>query len=171
MLSSLIRRHSPRCTLTLPEHFKKWIRLPWRPASSVDLSLRTMDHYKGRPETTQRHIRKISSQEVHVSFNVRLRINQSTTTRTYLTSVTSYTKVIMNKTTSNISKSNSMSTKFIRTATTLIPWILLVQNFFHMVFGNTSTGKSDTSLASNNFIGLSFLVVVQWASSRGYVSV
>jgi hypothetical protein len=64
-----------------------------------------------------------------------------------------------------------MPTKVIRLAITLIPWILLAHNLLHMVFGNTSTGKSDTSLASNNFIGLSFLVVVQWASSRGYISV
>jgi hypothetical protein len=64
-----------------------------------------------------------------------------------------------------------MSTKVIRTVITLVSWILLVRNLFHMVFGNTSTGKSDTSLASSNFIGLSFLVVVQWRSNRGYVSV
>jgi hypothetical protein len=76
----------------------------------------------------------------------------------------------MNKATSNITKPNSMSTKVIRTAITLIPWILLAHNPFHMVFGNTSTGGSDTSLAWNNLIGLSFLVVVQWASNRGYVS-
>jgi hypothetical protein len=46
------------------EHFRRWTQFSWCQASSVDLTLRTIDHYKGRPETTQRHIRKISLKEV-----------------------------------------------------------------------------------------------------------
>jgi hypothetical protein len=63
-----------------------------------------------------------------------------------------------------------MSEGFIRTGIKIVPWLLLIHNLFYLVIGNTVDGKSGDSLALSNFIGLAFLVVIQWAINSGYVS-
>jgi len=66
-------------------------------------------------------------------------------------------------------KSNRQSNWIIRTSMKVLPWLLLIHNLCSLVFGN-SFARSISSLATSNFTGLAYLLVMQCATDRGLVS-
>jgi hypothetical protein len=67
------------------------------------------------------------------------------------------------------SKAIPTSNWIIRNTIKTMPWLLLVHNLLYLIFGNTSA-TSDNTLAFSNFIGIAFLISIQWAINGGYVS-
>jgi hypothetical protein len=67
------------------------------------------------------------------------------------------------------SKNDTASKWIIRNTIKTMPWLLLGHNLLYLIFGNTSA-TSDNTLASSNSIGIAFLISIQWAINRGYVS-
>ena len=68
------------------------------------------------------------------------------------------------------SKNNTQSNWIISSTIKILPWILLSHNLLYMILGNNSSATSDFSLASGNFIGIAYLICIQWAISRDYIS-
>jgi hypothetical protein len=67
------------------------------------------------------------------------------------------------------SKNNTTSNWIIRNTVKTLPWLLLVHNLIHLIFGNASATPNNT-LAFSNFIGIAYLISIRWAINRDHVS-